>query len=128
MGFLDREHSVAPAGWSGGFATIPAYLRNLFGTRNVGAIHGRLLLAWSAAAIVGPTLLNGFRDCQIDAGVPAAQAYSTVMYVMAGLLVLGFLANLLVKPVAEKYWAPAEEAAVPPTGQAASPAGQGAIK
>ncbi|WP_049775134.1 L-lactate MFS transporter [Deinococcus proteolyticus] len=101
--------------YGGGFATIPAYLRDLFGTRNVGAIHGRLLLAWSAAAIVGPTLLNGFRDRQIAAGVPAAQAYSTVMYIMAGLLVLGFIANLLVKPVAEKYWAPAEEAATPPT-------------
>ncbi|GHF93467.1 MFS transporter [Deinococcus piscis] len=100
--------------YGGGFATIPAYLRDLFGTRNVGAIHGRLLLAWSAAAIVGPTLLNGFRDRQIAAGVPAAQAYSTVMYVMAGLLVLGFIANLLVKPVAEKYWAPAEEPAAPP--------------
>ena len=101
--------------YGGGFATIPAYLRDLFGTRNVGAIHGRLLLAWSAAAIVGPTLLNGFRDRQIAAGVPAAQAYSTVMYIMAGLLVLGFIANLLVKPVAEKYWAPAEEPATPPT-------------
>lgn len=91
--------------YGGGFATIPAYLRDLFGTANVGAIHGRLLLAWSAAAIVGPTLLNGFRDSQIKAGVPAAQAYSTVMYIMAGLLVLGFLANLLVRPVASRYWA-----------------------
>ncbi|MDO4262582.1 MAG: OFA family MFS transporter [Deinococcus sp.] len=100
--------------YGGGFATIPAYLRDLFGTRNVGAIHGRVLLAWSAAAIVGPTLLNGFRDRQIAAGVPAAQAYSTVMYIMAGLLVLGFVANWLVKPVAEKYWAPAEEPATPP--------------
>ena len=91
--------------YGGGFATIPAYLRDLFGTANVGAIHGRLLLAWSAAAIVGPSLLNGFRDRQIAAGVPAAQAYSTVMYIMAALLVVGFVANLMVRPVASRYWA-----------------------
>ncbi|AFD25254.1 Putative transmembrane permease protein [Deinococcus gobiensis I-0] len=91
--------------YGGGFATIPAYLRDLFGTANVGAIHGRLLLAWSAAAIVGPSLLNGFRDRQIAAGVPAAQAYSTVMYIMAALLVLGFVANLMVRPVASRFWA-----------------------
>lgn len=91
--------------YGGGFATIPAYLRDMFGTANVGAIHGRLLLAWSAAAIVGPTLVNGFRDSQIRAGIPAAQAYSTVMYIMAGLLVVGFVANLLIRPVASRYWA-----------------------
>ncbi|GHG19424.1 MFS transporter [Deinococcus indicus] len=91
--------------YGGGFATIPAYLRDMFGTANVGAIHGRLLLAWSAAAIVGPSLVNGFRDSQIKAGIPAAQAYSTTMYIMAALLVVGFVANLLVRPVAEKFWA-----------------------
>jgi MFS family permease len=91
--------------YGGGFATIPAYLRDMFGTANVGAIHGRMLLAWSAAAIVGPTLVNGFRDSQIRAGVPAAQAYSTTMYIMAALLVVGFIANLLVRPVASRYWA-----------------------
>ncbi|WP_291428599.1 OFA family MFS transporter [Deinococcus sp.] len=91
--------------YGGGFATIPAYLRDMFGTANVGAIHGRLLLAWSAAAIVGPSLVNGFRDSQIRAGIPAAQAYSTTMYIMAALLVVGFVANLLVRPVAEKFWA-----------------------
>ncbi|WP_155297736.1 L-lactate MFS transporter [Deinococcus kurensis] len=91
--------------YGGGFATIPAYLRDMFGTANVGAIHGRLLLAWSAAAIVGPSLVNGFRDRQIAAGVPAAQAYSTTMSIMAALLVVGFAANLLVRPVAQRYWA-----------------------
>lgn len=91
--------------YGGGFATIPAYLRDMFGTANVGAIHGRLLLAWSAAAIVGPSLVNGFRDSQIKAGIPAAQAYSTTMYIMAALLVVGFVANLMVRPVAEKFWA-----------------------
>jgi MFS family permease len=95
--------------YGGGFATIPAYLRDLFGTINVGAIHGRLLLAWSAAAIVGPLLVNGFRDGQIKAGVPAAQAYNTTMDIMAVLLILGFIANLLVRPVAQKYWASQEQ-------------------
>ena len=103
--------------YGGGFATVPAYLRDLFGTVNVGAIHGRLLLAWSAAAIVGPTLLNGFRDRQIAAGVPAAQAYSTVMYVMAALLVVGFICNLLIRPVASRFWA--ESGSAPRQGAAA---------
>ncbi|MGI8746926.1 MAG: MFS transporter, partial [Deinococcus sp.] len=98
--------------YGGGFATIPAYLRDMFGTLNVGAIHGRLLLAWSLAAIVGPLLVNGFRDSQIKAGVPAAQAYSTTMYIMAGLLVLGFIANLLIRPVAERYYAERQSGAV----------------
>jgi MFS family permease len=104
--------------YGGGFATVPAYLRDLFGTANVGAIHGRLLLAWSAAAIVGPTLLNGFRDRQIAAGIPAAQAYSTVMYIMAALLVVGFVCNLLIRPIASRFWAE-QSAPVPgatPTG------------
>jgi MFS family permease len=95
--------------YGGGFATVPAYLRDLFGTVNVGAIHGRLLLAWSAAAIVGPLLVNGFRDSQIKAGVPAAQAYSTTMDIMAVLLIVGFVANLLVRPVAERFWASPEQ-------------------
>ena len=97
--------------YGGGFATIPAYLRDMFGTLQVGAIHGRLLLAWSAAAIVGPQLVNGFRDSQIAAGVPAAQAYSTVMTIMAVLLILGFVANLLIRPVAQRFWASQEPSA-----------------
>ncbi len=80
--------------YGGGFATIPAYLRDLFGTLEVGAIHGRLLLAWSAAALLGPQLVNKFRAYQIETlHLPAASAYSTVMQIMAGLLVLGFLCN-----------------------------------
>ncbi|NTX99339.1 OFA family MFS transporter [Deinococcus sp. JMULE3] len=100
--------------YGGGFATIPAYLRDMFGTANVGAIHGRLLLAWSAAAIVGPSLVNGFRDRQIASGVPAAQAYSTTMFIMAALLVVGFIANLLVRPVAQRYWADTRSATPQP--------------
>lgn len=90
--------------YGGGFATIPAYLRDLFGTMQVGAIHGRLLLAWSAAALLGPVLVNYIRAYQIEElAVPKAQAYSTTMYIMAGLLVLGFIANMLVRPVDPQF-------------------------
>lgn len=89
--------------YGGGFATIPAYLRDLFGTYQVGAIHGRLLLAWSLAAVIGPVLVNYIRQSQIDSGIPAAQAYSITMYIMAALLLVGLVCNLLVKSVHEKH-------------------------
>lgn len=90
--------------YGGGFATIPAYLRDLFGTKHVGAIHGRLLLAWSAAAILGPVLVNYIRQYQIDVlGLPKAQAYSITLYIMAGLLIIGLICNLAVRQVDEKY-------------------------
>jgi MFS family permease len=84
--------------YGGGFATIPAYLRDLFGTAQVGAIHGRLLTAWSAAGIAGPVLVNYIREYQIEHGVPKADAYTVTMYIMAGLLVIGLVCNLLVRP------------------------------
>ena len=87
--------------YGGGFATIPAYLRDLFGTVQVGAIHGRLLTAWSTAGIVGPVLVNYIREYQIAHGVAKAASYNTTMYIMAGLLIVGFIANALVKPLAE---------------------------
>ncbi len=90
--------------YGGGFATIPAYIADLFGTRFVGAIHGRILLAWSAAGILGPSLVNTLREYQLARGVPAAQAYNTTMYILAGLLVIGFFANLAVRPVAERFY------------------------
>jgi len=86
--------------YGGGFATIPAYLRDLFGVREVGAIHGRLLLAWSMAAIVGPQLVNNIRAYQIETlRMPAAEAYSVTMYLMAGLLLVGCVCNLLIRPI-----------------------------
>ncbi|MEO6057258.1 MAG: OFA family MFS transporter [Gemmatimonadales bacterium] len=97
--------------YGGGFATIPAYLSDLFGTQYVGAIHGRLLTAWSAAGVAGPVLVNYIREYQIERGVPAAQAYNITMYLMAGLLVLGFLANLAVRPVPERFFMSDEEVA-----------------
>ena len=91
--------------YGGGFATIPAYLRDLFGTANVGAIHGVLLTAWSAAGIVGPVLVNYIREYQIGHGVAKADAYSITMYIMAVLLVIGFVANFLVTPLNERHYA-----------------------
>jgi MFS family permease len=91
--------------YGGGFATIPAYLKDMFGTRQVGAIHGRLLLAWSFAAILGPVLVNYIRAYQIqELEIAPAQAYSITMYIMAGLLVIGLISNTLVKPVDSKYF------------------------
>ena len=91
--------------YGGGFAAMPVYIKDLFGTLEVGAIHGRVLLAWSTAAVLGPVLVNYIRQGQIDSGVPAAQAYSITMYIMAGLLILGLICNLLVRPVNEKHHA-----------------------
>lgn len=88
--------------YGGGFATIPAYLADVFGTKYVGAVHGRLLTAWSVAGILGPVLVNYLREWQIQSGIPKYQAYNVTMYIMAVLLVVGFFANLAVKPVSER--------------------------
>ena len=90
--------------YGGGFATVPAYLSDLFGTQMVGAIHGRLLTAWATAGILGPVVVNYMRDYQLGLGIPREQVYNQTMYILVGFLVIGFIANLLVKPVAEKYF------------------------
>ena len=89
--------------YGGGFATVPAYLKDMFGTRYVGAIHGWLITAWSIAGVLGPVLVNYIRQYQIDSGVPKAQAYNVTMYIMAGLLVVGFIANFLIKAVDDRH-------------------------
>lgn len=89
--------------YGAGFATIPAYLRDMFGTYQVGAIHGRLITAWSMAAVIGPLLINGLYDRRVAAGVPKAEAYNNTFYLMVGLLMIGLIANLLVRPVDAKY-------------------------
>lgn len=89
--------------YGAGFSTIPAYLRDLFGTYQVGAIHGRLITAWSMAAVIGPSLINGLYDSRVAAGVPKAEAYNNTFYLMVGLLLVGLIANLLVRPVDPKY-------------------------
>lgn len=88
--------------YGGGFATIPAYLRDKFGTLQVGAIHGRLLTAWSTAGVLGPVLVNYIREYQLGRGVPKAEAYSVTMYLMAALLLVGLGANLALRPVAHR--------------------------
>ena len=97
--------------YGGGFATIPAYLADLFGTQFVGAIHGRLLTAWSCAGLVSPLIINLMRDSQINAGVPKAQAYSVTLYIMACFLVVGFICTMLVRAVPTKHHMSAEEVA-----------------
>ncbi len=97
--------------YGGGFATVPAYLADIFGTQMVGAIHGRLLTAWSAAGIIGPVLISNLREAQLNAGVPKNLVYDHTMYILAGLLAVGFVCNMLIKPVDEKHFMDEEELA-----------------
>ncbi|WAC73421.1 OFA family MFS transporter [Roseateles sp. SL47] len=98
--------------YGGGFATVPAYLGDLFGTQMVGAIHGRLLTAWATAGILGPIVVNYMRDYQLGLGIPREQVYNQTMYILVGLLVIGLIANLLVRPVADKHFMSDAELAV----------------
>ncbi|MDP9396348.1 MAG: OFA family MFS transporter [Actinomycetota bacterium] len=102
--------------YGGGFATIPAYLKDLFGGLQVGAIHGRLLTAWSAAGVAGPIIVSAISDFQRSNGATGADLYKLSLYIMVGVLVVGFLANLAVRPVSEKYQEPlTDEAALEPS-------------
>ena len=89
--------------YGGGFATVPAYLRDLFGTYQVGAIHGRLLTAWSVAGVLGPLIVNAIADAQIAAKVAGPARYTTSFIIMIVLLVIGFVCNELIKPVADRF-------------------------
>jgi MFS family permease len=97
--------------YGGGFATVPAYLADLFGTQMVGAIHGRLLTAWATAGILGPVVVNYMREYQLSLGMPRESVYNTTMYILAGFLVVGLLCNLMIKPIAEKHFMTPEELA-----------------
>jgi MFS family permease len=97
--------------YGGGFATVPAYLADMFGTKMVGAIHGRLLTAWSTAGVLGPVLVNYIREYQLEHGVARAEAYSITMYILAGLLMVGFVCNWLVTTVHEKHHMSPDEVA-----------------
>ncbi|MFE9746129.1 OFA family MFS transporter [Saccharothrix saharensis] len=96
--------------YGGGFATVPAYLKDLFGTYQVGAIHGRLLTAWSLAGVLGPLIVNAIADGQKAAGKSGPDLYTASLFIMMALLVVGFVANELVRPVAAKYHEPEVEA------------------
>jgi hypothetical protein len=98
--------------YGGGFATIPAYLRDMFGSIQIGAIHGRLLTAWSVAGIAGPTIVTYIRDYQLGHGVAKADAYSAAIYIMVGVLAVGFFCNLAVRPVNPRYHVPSVEVAL----------------
>jgi hypothetical protein len=89
--------------YGGGFATVPAYLADMFGTQFVGAIHGRLLTAWSTAGIIGPVVVNYIREFQLAAGVPRDKLYDSTMYVLCAMLVAGLICNYLIKPVDPKW-------------------------
>jgi MFS family permease len=89
--------------YGGGFATVPAYLADMFGTQFVGAIHGRLLTAWSTAGIIGPVVVNYIREFQLAAGVPRDKLYDSTMYVLCAMLVAGLICNYLIKPVDSKW-------------------------
>ena len=97
--------------YGGGFASLPAYIADIFGTRFVGAIHGRILTAWSVAGVAGPMLIAAARQTQLDHGVPKALVYDGTLYLMAGLLFVGLICNLLIRPVSEKRQMTAEQLA-----------------
>ncbi|GAA2173398.1 OFA family MFS transporter [Arthrobacter parietis] len=96
--------------YGGGFSTVPAYLRDLFGTFEVGAIHGRLLTAWSAAGIAGPLIVNGFLDARGTPGELVAADYQPALLTMVGLLIIGFIANLMIKSVDSRFHEPKKTA------------------
>ncbi|MDN5724050.1 MAG: OFA family MFS transporter, partial [Corynebacterium sp.] len=90
--------------YGGGFSTVPAYLKDLFGVYQVGAIHGALLTAWSAAGVAGPLIVNSVVEAGEKAGKTGPELYNPGMYIMVGALALGFIANALIRPVSKKYF------------------------
>jgi MFS family permease len=97
--------------YGGGFATVPAYLADIFGTQMVGAIHGRLLTAWATAGVLGPVVVNYMREYQLGLGIPREQVYNQTMYILVGMLVVGLICNLLVRPLDDKWFMSDDELA-----------------
>jgi len=97
--------------YGGGFATVPAYLADIFGTQMVGAIHGRLLTAWATAGVLGPVVVNYMREYQLGLGIPREQVYNQTMYILVGMLVVGLICNLLVRPLDQKWFMTEQELA-----------------
>ncbi|HZJ13167.1 MAG TPA: OFA family MFS transporter [Methyloceanibacter sp.] len=108
LGLFAAAFCLIASMYGGGFATIPAYLADIFGTQFVGAIHGRLLTAWSTAGIIGPVIVNYMHDSRKAAGVAPDQIYHPIFYVLAGLLVAGFVCNLLIRPLHKKWFMKSE--------------------
>jgi MFS family permease len=111
LGVFAAAFCLIASMYGGGFSTIPAYLADIFGTQYVGAIHGRLLTAWSTAGIVGPVIVNYMHDSRVAQGVQPSEIYHPIFYVLAGLLVAGFIANLLIRPLDKKWFMSEEEVA-----------------
>jgi MFS family permease len=112
MAIFVLSFCVTTSMYGGGFATAPAYLADIFGAQFVGAIHGRLLTAWSTAGVLGPFIVTMLRDRAIAQNAPRAEIYPHIFLILSGLLVLGFLANLMIRPVSERWrMAPANLAA-----------------
>ena len=109
LGLFAAAFCLIASMYGGGFSTIPAYLADVFGTQFVGAIHGRLLTAWSTAGIVGPVIVNSMHDVRKAEGVAPDQFYHPIFYVLAGLLVAGFICNLLIRPLAAKWFMKEDE-------------------
>ncbi len=103
VGIFAAAFCIIASMYGGGFATVPAYLADMFGTRYVGAIHGRLLTAWSTAGIVGPVIVNYLHDTRVAEGIPRDHVYPFIFYVLAGLLAVGFVCNALIRPVSPKW-------------------------
>ncbi|SFK35654.1 OFA family MFS transporter [Methylocapsa palsarum] len=125
MAIFAGSFCIIASMYGGGFATVPAYLADIFGTRYVGAIHGRLLTAWSTAGIVGPVIVNYLHDTRVAAGIPRDHVYDLIFYVLAALLVVGFICNSLVGPVDPKWLIkePAAPGLAAPAGAAAKAGG-----
>jgi MFS family permease len=111
LAFFVASFCVILSMYGGSFSTIPAYIADLFGTQNVGAIHGCILTAWSTAGVIGTALVSYIREYQIAHGVAKAQAYDVTMYVLAGLIVAGLICNALVRPINSKYFMNEQELA-----------------
>jgi len=122
LGLFGAAVCVIASMYGGGFATVPAYLADMFGSQYVGAIHGRLLTAWSTAGILGPVLVNYLHDSRLADKVPADHVYDVIFYYLVGLLVIGLIANFLIRPVADK-WFIREEGATARTAVTAGPSG-----
>jgi MFS family permease len=113
--------------YGGSFATVPAYLADVFGTQYVGAIHGRLLTAWSTAGIIGPVVVNYIREFEIKADVSRDHVYDVTLYILAGMLAAGFVCNLLVKPLTARWFMKPEEVAALQATQASAGSAAGSF-
>jgi MFS family permease len=120
LGAFVLSFCITTSMYGGGFATVPAYLADVFGTQFVGAIHGRLLTAWSTAGVLGPVIVTVLRDKAIAAGAPRAGIYPPIFVILAGLLVAGFIANLLVRPVSDRWHMAHDEVTVSVIGAGSS--------